>query len=186
MIEQSQVTLEQAQELMEEMSAVNLDEVSPGTVSIAFREFVAGKNGSLRYSIEATTKEINTWVPMFLFNRMLSNQKKLQKHRRALARQVEFAATTEDVQEPDTYDVLAEEPDLDLTALTDQAFRAVLSESEPALVWQAKEVLTIWKLTPGEEQMSLKRLVLGLTFEQITGLFTRFFGALLRQKQSKV
>lgn len=178
------ITLEQAQAMMAEMSAVNLDEVTAGVVEVAFREFIPDENGGFR--IETTMKEIETWVPMFAFNNMLANQKKVQKLRRSLARQVEFATSNDQKDEPkeDLIDLLAEDT-VDFATLTNQMFRDIVSQGEPTLLWQAREVLSIWKLTPGEGEMSLKRLMLGLSFEQIQGLFTRFFGAMLQKRTNR-
>lgn len=175
------ITLEQAKEMISEFSAVNLDEVAPEVLKVTFREFVPGADGS-GYTIKVVTKEIHTWVPMFLFNRMLANQKRMQKLRRQLAARDQ----SEEQSEPETgpLDLLQEEEQpFNFSALTDEFFREIMNNCEPSVVWQAKEVLAVWKLTPGEEQMSLKRLVLGLSFEQIAGLFSRFFGAMLRQRQ---
>ena len=179
--ENGSLTLERAQEMISEFSAVNLDEVAPEVIKVAFREFVPRVGGG--YMIQTTAKEINTWVPFWLFNRMLANQKQVQKLRRQRAA---LEAATDEQTEPETepLDLLQEEEQpLDFLALTDELFREVMSNSEPAIVWQVREVLAVWKLTPGEEHMSLKRLVLGLTFEQIEGLFSRFFGAMLRRRQ---
>lgn len=183
-IDEQNISLEQAQQMMAEMSAVNLDEVSPGVITVAFHEFTPGKRGG--FVVETTMKEINTWVPMYLFNRMLANQKRMQKLRQQRARKVEFAVDPPiEEEEEENYDLLADDSTLDFAKLTDEAFKESLANSEPALVWQAKEVLTVWKLTPGEEGMSLKRLLLGLTLEQVQGLFTRFFGAMLQKKMNR-
>lgn len=168
------VSLEQAQEMLEGFSAVNLDEVSPASVTVAFREFVA--DAQKGYAVKIVKKDIHTWVPMYLFNRMLANQKRVQK----LRSQARNAAPAIEAEE--SFDLFADEEPFNPATLSDEAFQQIMRESEPAIVWQSREVLTIWKLTPGEEHMSLKRLVLGLGFEQIQGLFMRFFGAMLRQK----
>lgn len=180
MIENGQVDLEKAQGMMQGFSSVNLDEVNPEVIEVVFREFKPGSDGK-GFVIEAVPKKINNWVPMFLFHRMLANQKKVQNARKRRLVQAEF--TIEEDQKE--FDPLAEDDTLDFAALTDEMFKEIIGSSEPALVWQAKEVLQIWKLTPGEEGMSLKRLVLGLSFEFIQKLFTLFFGAMLLQKQSK-
>lgn len=179
-IDETNMSLADAQNVMDSFAAVNLDEILPERLKVAFREFKPGPDGK-SVVIETTVKEINTWVPMYLFNAMLSNQKKVQKLRKQRALQSEFRV---EEQEQEEFDLL-EEPDLDFAQITDAAFKAILANTEPTLLWQAREVLTVWKLTPGEAEMSLKRLMLGLTFEQIQGLFMRFFGAMLRQKQSR-
>jgi hypothetical protein len=187
------VTLEQAQEVLEGFSSVNLDEVSPEVIRVAFRELHPGPGGQ-GVVVTTSVKEINTWVPMFLFNRMLANQKKVQQARRIHAqREAAERARERLLEDEEGVMVISEEPleeeeeedSFNFTTLTDEAFKSILANSEPALLWQAREVLTVWKLTPGEGEMSLKRLLLGLTFEQIQGLFMHFFGAMLRQKQNK-
>lgn len=186
------VTLEQAQEVLEGFSSVNLDEVSPEVIRVAFRELHPGPGGQ-GVVVTTSVKEINTWVPMFLFNRMLANQKKIQQARRLhtlreAAKEAREEQLTEEgigLEPLEPEEEEEEEDSFNFTSLTDEAFKSILANSDPALLWQAREVLTVWKLTPGEGGMSLKRLLLGLTFEQIQGLFMRFFGAMLRQKQNK-
>lgn len=177
---ENSVNLEQAQQMIEGYQSVNLDEASPAPVKVSFCEFVQGDDSGA-YHIAFTEKIINTRVPLFAFNNMLANQKRMQRLRRKQLLATE--QTTSDQEEE--FDLLAEDTLPNFATLTDQAFKDIVNASEPAIVWQAREVLTIWKLTPGEGEMSLKKLMLGLTFEQIQGLFSRFFGAMLRQKQSK-
>jgi hypothetical protein len=186
------VTLEQAQEVLEGFSSVNLDEVSPEVIRVAFRELHPGPGGQ-GVVVTTSVKEINTWVPMFLFNRMLANQKKVQQARRLHTLREAAKEAREEEQLTELAEGIGLEPlepeeeeeeegSFNFTSLTDETFKSILANSEPTLLWQAREVLTVWKLTPGEGGMSLKRLLLGLTFEQIQGLFMRFFGAMLRQK----
>src|SRR5436305_1511726 len=74
-----EANLREAQSFIEQAAAVNLDEVSPEVLTVTFREFVAdGKHG---YRVMVERKEINTYVPMFMLNQMLANQKKAQKLR---------------------------------------------------------------------------------------------------------
>ncbi|GAC1471397.1 MAG: hypothetical protein PVSMB5_20000 [Ktedonobacteraceae bacterium] len=166
------ISLLHAQQIIEEYSETTLDEVSPTSVQVAFCEYTP--NGP-----KITPRTISTRVPMFAFNNMLANQKRMQKLRKKQLQAKEFDISDENTEE---FDLLSEETLPNFATLTDQAFRDIIANSEPAIVWQAREVLTIWKLTPGEGEMSLKKLMLGLTFEQIQGLFSRFFGAMLRQK----
>lgn len=170
-----EVSLEQARELLDGFAAVNLDEVSPETVTVAFREFVEDKHAPAGYCVDIVHKEIETFVPMFLFNRMIANQKRVAK----LRKQAREKPVDEDTDE--TFDLFAEE-EADFTKLTDQMFNDILRGSEPAMVWQAKEVLAVWRLTPGEENMSLKRLLLGLDLAKLEGLFMRFFGEKLLKR----
>ena len=175
MAEEEDINLEQARELLDGFAAVNLDEVSPETVTVALREFVEDKHAKAGYRVEVAHKEIETFVPMFMFNRMLANQKRVAKLRKQRRVQSE-----EDEHEED-FDFLAED-EPNFSKLTDQMFNDILRESEPAIVWQAKEVLNVWRLTKGEEDMTLKKLLLGLDLPKIEGLFTRFFGGMLRRR----
>jgi hypothetical protein len=171
----SGVTLEQAQQMMEGFSSVNLDEVSPETLTVTFREFYPTPDSEAGYYIETTQKQIRTFVPMFLFNRMQSNQKKVQRLRKKNLLAAEFAKqTTQEDENEESFDFLAERP-LNFAEITHEAFKDILAASEPMLIWQATEVLAVWRLTPGEEDMSLKHLLLGLDFEKIEALFLRFF-----------
>jgi hypothetical protein len=51
------------------------------------------------------------------------------------------------------------------------------------MAWMTEQVLQVWKLT--ERNMTLERLETGLTFDVIFGLFTRFFGDLIKRWQAK-
>jgi hypothetical protein len=178
--------LEQAEAMMDGFSAVNLDEVSPETVNVTFREFLPDTSVPAGYRIELSQKQIRTFVPMFLFNRMQANQKKVQRLRKKALLKVEFATDEEMAEEEEeAFDFLEEKP-LNLAAITHQTFKDMLASSEPSLVWQATEVLAVWRMTPGEEEMSLKRLMLGLDFEKIEALFLRFFVEKIRRKASRV
>jgi hypothetical protein len=171
------MSLSEAREMMEDISSVNLDEVAPQTVTVAFRDIVQHKDGS--YEMELVHKEIRTFVPMFLFNRMLANQKKAQKARKKWQAERTTAKASEEEQAIDDFE--AEPEAFDFMAMADEAYRRLLAESDPMILWQAREVLTVWQLT--DKSMSLKRLLLGLNFERITGLFSRFFGGMLLQKR---
>ena len=179
-----QASLKEAQSFIEQAAATNLDEVVPGTEMVAFREFVPDTTNRLGYRVELEHKEINLFVPMFMLNQMLANQKKAQKLREKFKAEQEKAkekeATYADVEE-----FFADSKPLNYSELTDKMLHDILLNSEPMLIWQAKEVLGVWRLTQGEEGMTLKRLLLGLDFEKLNGLFSRFFGAMLLQKKSK-
>ncbi|MBF6588932.1 MAG: hypothetical protein IVW57_00190 [Ktedonobacterales bacterium] len=54
---------------------------------------------------------------------------------------------------------------------------------DPMLQWMQEQVLAVWQLS--DPAMTLDRLAEGLDFQQVQGLFARFFGELLRQQQSK-
>jgi hypothetical protein len=170
------INLSEARELLDGFAAVNLDEVSPETVTVALREYAEDKHAKAGYRVDIAHKEIQTFVPMFMFNRMLANQKRVAKLRKQ--RQV---SKPEEEEAEDDFDFLAED-EPNFTKLTDELFNDILRESEPAIVWQAKEVLNVWRLTPGEQDMTLKKLLLGLDLAKIEGLFTRFFGGMLRRR----
>lgn len=178
--QESSMSLSEAREMMEDISSVNLDEVAPQTVVVAFRDIIQDKHGD--YTMELVHKEIRTFVPMFLFNRMLANQKKAQKVRKKWQLERTTAKVDEAVEEQEA-DFEAEPEAFDFMAMADEEYKRLLAESDPMILWQAREVLTVWQLT--DKSMSLKRLLLGLNFERITGLFSRFFGGMLLQKKSK-
>ncbi len=180
--------IKQAQEEMEEAGAVNLDEVDIGVIPVAFSEFIPDKKSG--YRVETVHKEIQSRVPMWLLISMLANQKKVQKLRKKIATTVESVIVPETITQQEHDDILADllaedETVLDFASLTDKLFADVLKDTEPMLIWMAKEVLRVWKLTPGEHDMTLKRFLLGLDMTQVKGLFSLFFGASLLQKKSK-
>jgi len=49
--------------------------------------------------------------------------------------------------------------------------------------WLTRQVLNVWKLT--EKDMTPERFERGLVFEQIQGLFNRFFGDLMQSKRNR-
>ena len=57
-------------------------------------------------------------------------------------------------------------------------------EEDPTMQWVTKQVLNVWRLT--ENDMTYERLERGLLFEQIYGLFSRFFGPTLRRLKNGV
>ena len=178
--------IRKAQADMEEAGAVNLDEVNAEGIPVAFSEFIPDKQKG--YRVEMVHKEIESRVPMWLLLSMLANQKKIQKLRKKITSTVESVPETFTQADYDDIlaDLLAEDDTvLDFAALTDKLYADVLRNTEPTLIWMAKEVLRVWKLTPGEHDMTLKRLLLGLDMLQVKGLFSRFFAASLLQKKSK-
>lgn len=171
-----------AQDEMEEAGAVNLDEVVAEPIMVAFSEFIADKRTG--YRMEIVHKEIQSRVPMWLLLSMLANQKKVNKLRKKVKATEPAEPETISQEERDAIldDLLTEEePVLDFVALTDHMFADVLKNTEPTLIWMAKEVLRVWKLT--EHDMTLKRLLLGLDMAQVKGLFSRFFAESLLQKK---
>ena len=172
-------SLREARQFIEQAASVNLDEMSPEVLTVTFREFVPDKHHG--YKVEVQHKEISTFVPMFLLNRMLANQKKAQKLRERFKAGIQAVVT--ETAEEEAEEFFADARPLDFMALTDNMFMDTIRNSEPMLIWQAKEVLAVWQLT--EPDMTLKRLLLGLDFEKLNGLFSRFFGAMLLQKKSK-
>lgn len=188
-IVESPVSLEQAQEMLQSFSSVNLDEASPEILDVAFGEFIPDPDG--KYSMQIQTKQIYTRVPMHLFNRMMLDQKQGQRMRKKRAQQQEFTVSPDQneeeakKQDEQEFEDFIDEEKCTFTLMTDEEFRVILANMDINFVWQLKEILAVWKLTPGEAGMSLKRLYLGLTFEQVEGLFMRFFGARLLKRVSK-
>lgn len=189
------VNMQEAQAMLDEYSSVNLDEVAPATVTVAFREFFPDERAKSGFRMDLLHKDIETYVPMFLFNRMLRNQKEVQKLRRRRAviaaaqaardEMIDDLAEATGLAADASLEFEANDAPLNFAEITDQMLADILRESEPTVIWQAKEVLSVWRLTKGEEDMTLKRLLLGLDFEKIEGLFMRFFGAMLRRRQNR-
>lgn len=148
-----EVNLDQANALMEEAAAVNLDEVLISTVSVAFVEWLPVEKQSVdgqpvtRYSPQVRHAEISDYVPMHLLNRMIAGEKKARR-----AREYYLAG--------------------------DENFT-----QDPHLAWMSEQIFAVWKLT--EPDMTQERFQKGLNFDQIQGLFSRFFGGLLRRQRSR-
>lgn len=53
--------------------------------------------------------------------------------------------------------------------------------ADPMIGWMLQQVLAVWKLTPGEEDMTLERLEDGLDFPKIYKLFSLFFDKMMKQ-----
>lgn len=177
-IDENAVNPETMQEVADSIAAVNLDEMVPETLAVAFREFVPDKAHG--YREEIVEKHIRTFVPMFLFNRMQYNQRQLQKQRKWLA-----AHPKPEPEDGPMPELLFEDNADDFKAFVDRAFDAIMQQGDPAFSWQAREVLSVWRMTPGERDMTLKRLVLGLGFEGVQRLFMVFFVETIRRKQSR-
>lgn len=75
--EKAQAQAEQALELVQ---AVNLDEATIEDIDVAFVEWdeVEGKDGKKRLKPRTRIATISTYVPMMLLNKMLAGQKKAQ------------------------------------------------------------------------------------------------------------
>lgn len=54
-------------------------------------------------------------------------------------------------------------------------------QADPMIGWMLQQVLDVWKLTPGEEDMTLERLEDGLDFPKIYKLFSLFFDKMMKQ-----
>ena len=59
-------------------------------------------------------------------------------------------------------------------------------QTDPMIEWMLRQVLEVWKLTPGEEDMTLDRLENGLDFQKIYRLFTLFFDKMMKQMSGSV
>lgn len=160
-----------AQQFFEQSAAQNLDEVAPEPVSVTIREYVerteedAEGRPVTRRRLVVRSAQIETFVPMRVFNRMMASR------RVALARRATLAAQRADVGAWAAADA-ADDGDDDNPA------------DDPVMQWMQQNVLRVWQLT--EPDMTADRLENGLSFQQIQGLFARFFGEMLRQSGSNL
>jgi len=145
-------------EELDELDAVNLDEVAPPPVRVPIVEYVTeplldgagqplkGPDGKPRVRRRATRRiaVIETFVPLDIYDRMLASRQRVEVLRRAKR----------------------DGPD------GDEANRQGLN-------WMAEQVLAVWELT--EPDMTLDRLRRGLDLSLVPRLFRRFFNQELRR-----
>jgi hypothetical protein len=146
---------------MEEQLTANLEIVAPAPARVTFME--EGPDGEEQPRVA----EIRTYVPVFVFNEMLRDRQRILKD----IRRKKLAILRSE--ENDGTDEVKEMLEVEAKELE----QSVMGE------WVQEQVFKVWKRT--EKDMSLKRFQCGLDFEQIQGLFTRFFGGLMRSKQAK-
>jgi len=132
-------TPEQAEQFLASVEAINLDEIVIETIAVAIRD--RDKNGKHVLRVA----EIESFVPMRIFNRMLATRQ------RVVAQREKFLAGKSD------------------------------DEADPIIGWMVDQVLAVWKLS--EDDMTRERLEEGLPFENLSALFSRFFGRVLRSSQ---
>lgn len=130
---------EKAAQWLDEALAVNVGEVTAEPVTVALVEYkqktVTDEDGTERTVNRriTTSHEIDTFVPMRIFNRMIAERE-----------------------------------------------TAIGKGPDALLQWQVNCVLAVWQLT--EPDMTRDRLIDGLGFKAIGGLFARFFKDELNQK----
>lgn len=142
---------QRVQPFLSSMESVDLEEMTISTVRVGIRDvlIVSDKDGTARRIANPRIAEINNFVPMRVFNRMLSSRNKVMK----LRQQHVMAKDRPDVGE----------------------------DVDPMVQWMLAQILEVWKLTPGEEDMTLERLEDGLDFPKIYKLFTIFFDKMMKQ-----
>lgn len=145
---------ERAQPFLNSLESVDLEEMTITTVRVGIRDVrtVKDEDGTARRVANPRIAEINNFVPMRVFNRMLSSRNKVMKQRQQYALIKDGLDVGEDV--------------------------------DPMVEWMLTQILEVWKLTPGEEDMTLARLEDGLDFAKIYKLFTIFFDKLMKQMGS--
>lgn len=150
--------------------AQDLDEVAPEPVAVTLREYIeraetdADGHSVMRRRLVVRRALIETFVPMQVFNRMMAD--------RRIALLLRAGATG------------ASASALPTAVAADAAAADDEPADDPMLDWMQRSVLRVWRLT--EPDMTLDRLALGLSFQQMQGLFARFFGELLRQSGSNL
>ncbi len=150
--------------------AQDLDEVAPEPVAVTLREYIeraetdADGHSVMRRRLVVRRALIETFVPMQVFNRMMADRRIALLLRAGATGASASALPTAVAADADAAD---DEP-----------------ADDPMLDWMQRSVLRVWRLT--EPDMTLDRLALGLSFQQMQGLFARFFGELLRQSGSNL
>jgi hypothetical protein len=146
---------------LEDQLTANLEIVAPPPAKVTFME--EGPNGEDVPRIA----DIKTYVPMYLFHEMLRDRQRILKEVRK--KKLEILKSPDNDGTDEVKEILMEE------------IKEV--EQEIQTGWLERQVLNIWKRT--EHDMTYERLVRGLNFEQIQGLFNLFFAGLIKSKQAK-
>jgi len=146
---------------LDDQLTANLEIVAPAPIRVTFME--EGPNGE----DVPRTAEIRTYVPMFVFHEMLRDRQRILKEVRR--KKIEILRS----------------PDNDGTPEIKAMFEEEAKELEQDMMteWLELQVLSVWRRT--EKDMTYDRLVRGLDFEQMQGLFNRFFAGLIRSKQAR-
>lgn len=146
---------------LEDQLEANLEIVAPAPVKVTFME--EGPDGE---DIPRTA-EIRTYVPVFIFNEMLRDRQRVIKDVRR--KKLAIMRSEENDGTPEVVEMLQEE--------AKELEQSVMGE------WVQGQVLRVWQRT--EKNMTLEKFQRGLSFEQVQGLFTRFFAGLMQSKQAK-
>lgn len=161
---------DQAAAFLDLTMAVNLDEAVPEPVTVTFIELVdvprtdptdgtplLDEQGQPRMRRVPRPRKavIETYVPMAIFNRMMSYRSRIQRLR-AQAKDLADAAARAEAE--------SEASAASLDMMTDMT-------------------LIVWQLS--EPEMTRERYVNGLTFDKIGKLFSIFFGEKIRAQSSK-
>lgn len=146
---------------LDDQLEANLEIVAPAPIRVSFME--EGPNGEDVQRIA----EIRTYVPVFIFNEMLRDRQRILKDVRR--KKLAIMRSEENDGTPEVIEMLQEE--------AKELEQSIMGE------WVQGQVLRVWQRT--EKEMTLDKFQRGLNFEQIQGLFTRFFAGLMRSKQAK-
>lgn len=146
---------------LDDQLEANLEIVAPAPIRVSFME--EGPNGEDVQRIA----EIRTYVPVFIFNEMLRDRQRILKDVRR--KKLAIMRSEENDGSPEVLEMLQEE--------AKELEQSIMGE------WVQGQVLRVWQRT--EKEMTLDKFQRGLNFEQIQGLFTRFFAGLMRSKQAK-
>lgn len=146
---------------LDDQLEANLEIVAPAPVKVTFMEEDEDGNDVPRIA------EIRTYVPVFIFNEMLRDRQRILKDVRR--KKLAIMRSEENDGTPEVIEMLQEE--------TKELEQSVMGE------WVQGQVLRVWQRT--EKEMTLEKFQRGLSFEQVQGLFTRFFAGLMRSKQAK-
>jgi hypothetical protein len=146
---------------LEDQLEANLEIVAPAPVKVTFMEEDGDGNDVPRIA------EIRTYVPVFIFNEMLRDRQRILKDVRR--KKLAIMRSEENDGTPEVLEMLQEE--------AKELEQSIMGE------WVQGQVLKVWQRT--EKNMTLEKFQRGLNFEQIQGLFTRFFAGLMRSKQAK-
>lgn len=159
-------SIEQSLELAtEDQLTANLEIVAPEPCRVTFMEEETNEAGEVK--LVSRLAIIRTYVPIFLFHEMLRDRQRVLKEVRK--KKLEILRSEDNDGTDEVKEILAEE--------------AKEVEQSTMIDWLTRQVLNVWKLT--EKNMTPQRFERGLTFEQIQGLFSRFFGDLMQSKRSR-
>jgi len=146
---------------LDDQLEANLEIVAPTPIRVTFME--ESEDGGLK----PRTALIRTYVAMYDFHGMLRSRQKVLKEVRR--KKLEILRSPDNDGTDEVKEMLTEE--------------AKEIEQDIMTEWLEHQVLSVWQRT--EKDMVYDRFVRGLQFEQIEGLFNRFFGGLIKSKRAK-